>query len=107
MTISSENSRRLELLSNISGTSAEAIVNQLLDQILGQVVNDGDTGLLEFVLRPLRYDSKEEVLAVISRYDAFASAQAHTSSVAKPMREVSTGLWMIAFRENCDGALFE
>jgi hypothetical protein len=107
MNLTPENSRRLKVLSDISSTSAEAIVNQLLDTYLSQVVDDRDTNLLEFLLRPLRFGTAEEARTVISRYNAFADAQPHCSSVARPMRE-PTGEWRIAFREqNCDGAVFE
>jgi len=72
------------------------LVNVLLDWPLTQIVDDHDSGLLQPVLQ---YDTKEEALNVIARYESFVSEDGSGvyHSDAKPAR-TREGNWRILFK---------
>ena len=109
MTISiiADNGERLMRLERITGLPAQTLVNSFLSWYLAQIVDEGDTDLVQGILQPLRFGIKEEALKIIARYEQFAALHSDRSALAKPMREPN-GDWRIAFKhQGYEDSIFE
>jgi hypothetical protein len=89
-------------LRRITGLNLNELLNALIYSPLEQIIQDGDTGLLQKFIHPSRYGTKEEALAVIERYEAFiaellAAGDNCFHDVAAPAR-TNDGQWRILFK---------
>jgi hypothetical protein len=95
----SENSERLEKLCQVTNLGVTELVNVLLDWPLTQIVDQHDSGLLQPVIQSFEYDTKEEALEIIARYERFISEDEPNiyHPDAKPAR-TRDGHWEIKFK---------
>jgi hypothetical protein len=98
LTIKPDNAERLMRLEQITSLPAEALLNSFLAWYLAQIIDEGDADLLQGILQPLRFSTKEEALLIIARYEEFAALHGDRSALAQPMRE-RNGDWRIAFKQ--------
>jgi hypothetical protein len=93
---------RLEKLCKITGLSIDQLLNTLLDDQTEQIVDDGDTNGIQWLLSPFNYDTKEAALGVIAGYDAFvaelkAAGDRCYHDQAAPTR-TKDGQWELVFK---------
>lgn len=105
---------RLEKLCQVTNLELDELLNTILDSPLRQIIEDGDTGLLQAFIKPYRYLDKEDALAVIQNYERFvaelkASGDTCFDDDAKPAR-TSDGYWRVLFKsthpEEQEGAIY-
>lgn len=89
----------LEKLSQVTSVEISELINILIGWQLRQIIEHHDTGLLEMFIHPLVFDTKEEALDIIARYESFVSEDVsgcyHPD--AKP-RRTRGGDWEVVFK---------
>jgi hypothetical protein len=89
----------LEKLSQVTSVEISELINILIGSLLRQITEGHDTGLLQDFIHPLLFDTKEEALDIIARYERFVSEDDsgcyHPD--AKP-RRTREGDWEVVFK---------
>ena len=90
---------RLEKLCQVTNQGAGTLINILLASPLWQTIETHDCDFLQCCIQPFVYDTKEEALEIIARYDRFISENDHFvyCADAKPAR-TRDGHWEILFK---------
>ena len=104
ITLEGEIAGHFEKLQAIMDATPSQLINELLADPLRQIVEEGDTNLLQRYLQAFRYTDKEEALAIIKRYETFVRETQEARGDnrvyhgdAKPAR-TSDGYWEVLFK---------
>ena len=89
----------LEKLCQVTNQGVGTLINILLAPFLRQLIEDRDSDFLQCCIPPFVYDTKEEALDIIARYESFVSEDDSGCyhSDAKPAR-TRDGHWEILFK---------
>jgi hypothetical protein len=90
---------RLEKLCQVTNQGAGTLINILLAPFLRQIIEYRDSDFLQCCIQPFAYDTKEEALDIVARYESFVSEDKSGCyhSDAKPARTCD-GHWEILFK---------
>jgi hypothetical protein len=92
---------RIEKLRQITNLDLDQVINRLLSDNTEQIVDDGDTDGIQWLLSPYSFDRKEAALEAVRGYDAFiaelkAGGDRCYHDQAKAIRK--NGKWEIMFK---------
>jgi hypothetical protein len=95
-----ELAEHLEKLCWITNLGAGELINLILEPPLSQIIEDHDTYLLQGFIHPLVFDTKEEALDIIARYEHFDSEDEDSGVYRYDVAPARTrdGHWEIKFK---------